>query len=582
MAESAIIDVPAGGPGALLPQQLRDAWENPAIAAIRPAIIAAAALLLALAGWSILREPAWRPLYAELSYGDKSAVLEALQGGNYEARINPATGGVEVPDADVAAARILLAGQGLPKSARALDPVGDMPLGMSRAVEAARLKSALAGELAASIEAIDGVKRATVHVALPEPSVFVRDRVPASASVFVTLAPGRVLGEAQVRAIVWLISSSVAGLAPERVSVVDQSGALLSAGVAAGEAAQLGYQARLEAQVRERLAKLLTPLLGQGRFTAEVTADVDFSENQSASERFEREGAVLRSEQASRSLEAAPPPARGIPGALSNTAPAAAQVAGTPPADTAAAAAPPPQLTNETTNRAWEIGKDVRVSRGGAPSLRRLSVAVVIDRDVIARDGEVPAGELESLRRIIAGAIGEDARRGDRVEVVLRRFAPPPEEPAPTWFQSPAVTDNWPLILIAAAAVLALGAGGWFAWRLRKIRKARATAALAAAIAPPQPGSVDGGDLAPQPRDAAAADTAVQSREAKRDAALAAAGLPPLLDYKGKLGATRELVDGDTDRATAVARMMLADDNAPEPADIADSDANPAQPEATA
>ncbi|MBB6226345.1 flagellar M-ring protein FliF [Polymorphobacter multimanifer] len=561
MAETAIIDVSAGGAKALLPQQLRDAWENPAIAAIRPAIIAAAALLLALAGWSMLREPAWRPLYAELSDGDKSAVLEALQGGNYTARINPATGGVEVPDADVAAARILLAGQGLPKSARALDPVGDMPLGMSRAVEAARLKSALAGELAASIEAIDGVKRATVHVALPEPSVFVRDRVPASASVFVTLAPGRVLGEAQVRAIVWLISSSVAGLAPERVSVVDQSGALLSAGVAAGEAAQLGYQARLEAQVRERLAKLLTPLLGQGRFTAEVTADVDFSENQSASERFEREGSVLRSEQASRSLEAAPPPARGIPGALSNTAPAAAQVAGTPPADTAAAGTSPQQITNETTNRAWEIGKDVRVSRGGAPALRRLSVAVVIDRDAIARDGKVPAGELESLRRIIAGAIGEDARRGDRIEVVLRRFAPPPEEPDTTWFQSPAVKDNWPLVLMALAGVLALGAAGWFAWRLRRIRKARAAAALAAAIGPSQPDRVDGGDLAAAPPAGAdAADS--QTPNEKRTAALAAAGLPPLLDYQGKLGATRELVDGDTDRATAVARMMLADDGA--------------------
>jgi flagellar M-ring protein FliF len=574
MAESAIINLPATGSTSLVPKQLRDAWENPAIAAIRPAIIAVAALLLALAGWTMLREPAWRPLYAELSDGDKSAVLEALQGGNYEARINPATGGVEVAQGDVAAARILLAGQGLPKSARALDPVGEMPLGMSRAVEAARLKSALAGELAASIEAIDGVKRATVHVALPEPSVFVRDRVPASASVFVTLAPGRVLGEAQVRAIVWLVSSSVAGLAPERVSVVDQSGALLSAGVAAGEAAQLGYQARIEAAVRERLGKLLTPLLGQGRFTAEVTADVDFSQNESASERFEREGSVLRSEQASRSLEAVSPPARGIPGALSNTAPAAAQVAGTPPADTAAAA-PGQQMSNESTNRAWEIGKDVRVTRGGAPALRRLSVAVVIDREVIARDGKVPAGELESLRRIISGAIGEDARRGDRVEVVLRRFAPPPAEPATTWLQSPVVKDNWPLVLIGLAGVVALMAAGWLALRLRKIRKAKAVAALAAAISPLQPAQVDGGDLAPtSPVGDAKAEDA-PSREEKRDAAFAAAGLPPLLDYKGKLGATRELVDGDTDRATAVARMMLADDGAAA-ADVGDAQPEPA------
>lgn len=508
--------------------RVRALWGSPAVVAARPGIFVGLAVMAGLLLWLAVREPAWRPLYGELSDGDKSAVMTALEGGNYAARINPGTGAVEVPEDEVAAARILLAGQGLPKAARSLDPVGDMPLGMSRAVEAARLKSALAGELAASIEAIDGVKRATVHVAMPEPSVFVRDRVPASASVFVTLAPGRVLGEAQVRAVVWLVSSSVAGLAPERVSVVDQSGALLSQGLAAGEAAQLGYQAKLEGLMRERLATLLTPLIGQGRFTAEVAADVDFSTSEAASERFEREGAVLRSEQASRSSEASMVPARGIPGALSNTAPAAAQVAATPPVDTGAAGAAP-QLNNESTSRAWEIGKDVRVTRGGAPRLVRLSVAVVIDRAALARDGKVPAGEVESLKRIIEGAVGQDARRGDRVEVVLRDFAVPAAAPEPAWFETPVVRDYAPWGVVA---VLLLLGGGMAVWRWRKGVKAAEAAALRAMIAP-----VDGGVLVPE-----------------------AAGLPPLLDYSGKLGATRELVTGDADRATAVARMMLADD----------------------
>lgn len=463
-----------------------------------------------------------------------------LQSGNYEARVNPDTGGIEVPHNDVATARILLAGQGLPKAASYLDAVAETPLGMSRAVEFARLKSALSSELDASIEAIDGVKRATVHVALPDPSAFVRDRGVSSASVFVTLAPGRVLGEAQVRAIVWLISSSVAGLAPERVSVVDQSGVLLSAGAAAAEAAQLGYQARLEASVRERLAKLLTPLIGQGRFTAEVTADVDFSQNESASERFEREGSALRREQASRSTEAASAPARCIPGALSNTAPAA----GTPPAGTSAARAGQ-QVNNENTNQAWEIGNDVRVTRGVTPSLRRLSVAVVIDRDELARDGKVALGELESMRRIIAGAIGEDARRGHRVEVVLRQFARAPAEPAVASFESPLVRDYWPLALIGLALLLAAGGAICFAVRQRKFRKLKETAALASVI---EGSKLVAGDR--RPPSAATADD-------KRNFAFAAAGLPPPLDYRGKLCATRELVDGNTYRATAVTPQTL-------------------------
>jgi flagellar M-ring protein FliF len=500
--------------------RLREIAASPAVVRARPAILVALALIIASGLWLLTRSPEWRPLYGELSDGDKAAVMAALEAGNYEARINPDTGSIEVAAGNVAAARILLAGQGLPKSAKALDPVGDMPLGLSRAVEAARLKNAAAVELAASIEAIDGVKHATVHIATPEPSVFVRDKAPASASVFVTLAPGRVLGEAQVRAIVWLVSSSVAGLAAERVSVVDQSGALLSAGTSGSEAEQLGYQVKVEGMVRERLYKLLTPLVGAGRFTAEVAADVDFSQNETASERFAREG-VLRSEAASRAIDSNAPPARGIPGALSNTAPQAAQLTATPPA---AAAPPPPPgaVTNETTNRAWEIGKDVSVTRGVAPRLKRLSVAVVIDKS----DAKMSSQDIAGLTRIVRGAIGYDAARGDLVEVQLRSFAAPAPEPLVPWYEKPVVQDYAPLI---GVAVLLLAGAGAYIWRSRK--QARAAAQAAADMAP-----VDGGELVPG----------------------SVAPAPRLVDYSEKLGTTRGLVETDADRATAVARQMLA------------------------
>lgn len=517
MAGASIIDrLPAP-----LGERLQTVFASPAVQRARPAILAGTGLAAAAGLWLALAEPNWRPLYPGLSEADAAAVATALQAGNFRYRINADTGAIEVADADAAAARILLAGQGLPQSARTADPLATLPLGASRNVEAARLQSALAADLAASVEAIDGVKAARVHLARPEPSVFIRDRAPASAGVFVTMAPGRVLGEAQVRAIVWLVATSVPGLTPDKVSVVDQSGTLLSAG-AAGDARHLSYQTSLEAHVRERLAKLLTPLLGQGRFTAEVAADIDFSQSEASSERFQPAG-TLRTETASRSLDTSPPPARGIPGALSNTAPAGAQLTATPPP---VPAAPPatPQVTQEQTSRAWEIGKDVSVTRGEAPRLRRLTVAVVLDK------GRATPQELAQLTRLVQGAVGYDQARGDLVEVQARTFAAPaPEAPVPMIEQ---VRQQAPLIGLGLLVLVLLAGAAVWAWRRR-----RASRASLAEVTVPAP--VDGGDLIP-------ASAAV--------------------DYGTKLGQTRSLVDSDADRATAVARQMLIAPPVAEPA----------------
>ncbi len=537
---------------------------DPAVQRARPAIYLVAGLVIVALVWLMLRSPTWQPLYADLTDGDKAAVMTALQAGNYDARINPDTGGVEVAAGNAAAARILLAGQGLPKSARNIDPVGDMPLGLSRAVESARLQSAAAIELAASIEAIDGVKHATVHVAVPEPSVFVRDKAAPSASVFVTLAPGRALGEAQVRAIVWLVSSSVAGLATDRVSVVDQSGALLSAGSAAGEAAQLGYQVKVEGLVRERLFKLLTPVVGAGKFTAEVAADVDFSRNEAASERYGPD-TMVRTEAVTRNGDPAPPPARGIPGALSNTAPAGAQLSATPPPAVAAPAAAGGTI-NETSNRAYEIGKSVSVTRGEAPRLRRLSVAVVIDRPAKAAGS---AQDIAAITRIIRGAMGFDAARGDTVEVQIRSFAPVISEPVPAWYQPKRIADTMPLLLGAGAALLGLGMALWQWRRSRRAIRAAASAASAAATAAATAvaGAAAGAAAGLAAGAAVMAGASGPDRGAGGDidgtspidgGELGPAAYAMLVDYRAKLGATRGLVDDDADRATAVARQMLA------------------------
>jgi flagellar M-ring protein FliF len=229
-----------------------------------------------------------------------------------------------------------------------------------------------------------------------------------------------------------------------------------------------------------------------------------------------------------------------VPGALSNTAPPAAQLTGTPPAEAPAAARAPPVVTNETTNRAWEIGKDVSVTRGAAPRLRRLSVAVVIDKAALSK---ATPTEIAGLTRIVRGAVGYDAARGDIVELQLRGFAPPPAEAAARWFDKPAVQDNMPWIVLAVV-VLAAAIGGALLLRRHRTQATTLTRALAAAaastgkafgvnLAGETAAPVDGGDLAP------------------------AASLQ-LVDYTEKLGTTRGLVESDADRATAVARQMLA------------------------
>lgn len=534
----------SGRPAALAPllDRARTLWASPAVARARPAVMAVAVLAAVALAWALLRSPDWRPLYPGLGEADAAAVTDALAAANFDWQVNSDTGQVEVPADDVARARILLAGQGLPKAAAAGAGLADMPLGASRSVEAARLKAALEAELAASVEAIDGVKAARVHVAMAEPSVFIRDRAAPSASVFATLAPGRSLAEAQVRAIVWLVATSVPGLAADRVSVVDQSGTLLSAGIS-GDAQQLAYQQRLEGLVRERLVKLLTPMLGQGRFSAEVAADVDFSQNEAASERFQPAGTV-KTEQTSRNSEAGAAPAQGIPGALTNTAPAAAQLTATPPA-APAVAPPPPMVTAETASRMWEIGKDVSVTRAAAPRLKRLSVALLVDAAALGKNG---AQDVAAIRRLAQGAMGFDAARGDLIEVQTRAFAG--DAPAPAaWYDAPVVRTWGPLG--GAALLLVLGGLGFWWWQRR--RKAAAQAQALADLPPaprvfgdfvvPAGEPIDGGDLRPA----------------------------TARDYSGKLDRARTLVTGDKDRAMAVARQML----------VASAGAEAARPPAT-
>lgn len=501
---------------ALAAERLPEAWRlrferligQPAVRRTLPWIALAGGIALLVAFGFALRGRDWQPVYPGLAEADKAAVAEALRVAAFDVEIDPDTGAVEVPAPRVAAARILLAGHGLPKAA----PTGTamleaMPLGTSRAVEGAQLKSAQERDLAASIELIEAVERAQVHLAAPEPSVFIRDRASPSASVFVTLARGRSLSDAQVRAIVHLVASGVAGLEAERVSVVDQTGALLTSDNSGdlGESGRmLDVEARAAATVRQRVVALLTPILGRDNFSAQVSADLDFAENAATRESYDK--GALAAEQGSNSSETPPPPARGIPGALSNTVPQAAQVSMTPPV-----AAPPPVATAQGSSsfaRTYEVGKAVSVTRAAPGQLRRLSVAVVVRSTSLAAKAE--AQQLATLTALVRGAVGFDARRGDVVTVAARPFVDAEADSVMSWVRPVAAQTGQGLLLLAGLAMLVFGLG-------RPWLRARAAAA--------EPAAAEAGE--------------------------------PALDYAGKLAEARALVGGDTARAAAVVRGMI-------------------------
>jgi flagellar M-ring protein FliF len=483
---------------------------QPAVRRSWPLIAAVGALLAGLLLWSVLRSPDTRPVYPGLADADKAAVADALRTADFAVTIDPASGTVQVPAAQVAAARILLAGQGLPKAAPTGGTMlGTMPLGSSRAVEGAQLKLAAERDLAASIAAIDAVERAEVHLATPEASVFVRDRAAPTASVLVVLAAGRTLSDAQVRAVAHLVASAVPGLAPGAVSIVDQSGALLSGDDAdLGESGRmLDVEARTAAQLRQRIVQLLTPIVGAANFTAQVTADLDFAET--AATRESLAPGMLVSEQGSSATETPPAPARGIPGALSNTIPQAAQVSTMPPLT---AAPTPPAPTGSTSfTRSYEVGKAVSVTRAARGTLRRLSVAVVV-RDEALGAPKGRAARLATLTGLVRSAVGFDARRGDVVTLAAQGFVAGETSSVPAWWQAYLSGAGQGVLGLAGLAMLVFGlARPW-----------------------------------------------LRARTAERLAVAETAAVPvALLDYDAKLAETRLLAGNDPARATAVLRGLL-------------------------
>lgn len=419
--------------------------------------------LVALA-WSLVSAPDQRAISDGASESDRAAMAEALQQSGIAYAVDQDSGALTVGDDDYHQARMMLAAQGLPKgTATADEAIGSISMGSSRAVEAERLRLAREQDLARTIEAIEVVRSARVHVAESTRSAFVRASEGPAASVMVSLFPGRALSDAQVRGIVHLVASSQPNLSPDRVSLIDQNGNLLSGGGdgSAGNVsqAQIAAQTQVQGQYRQSIMALLTPILGEGNFTAEVHVDLDFAEVQATREGYPAEPRALRSEQGQMSTEAGVAAEGGVPGGLSNTPPPASTLSETPPANATASALGALGESRRTENyaRNFAVTREVSVTRQQSPVVRRVTVAIAV-RNVPGARGR-SAQELGALDRLVKGAVGYDEARGDAVAIDARAFVAPTvvEE---SWMDSPWIKfagRNLAAVIVCALLIFGLG-----------------------------------------------------------------------------------------------------------------------------
>ena len=402
-----------------------------------------------------------KPGYVPLSGLDAKTASEArdvLRNAQVPFRIDPATGALSVPEDRMGEARLALASGGIGAADDRGFAVmeGDQGFGTSQFVETARYQHALETELARTITNLRPVREARVHLALPKPSAFTRQKDPASASVVLQLQSGAALEQGQVDAIVHLVSSSIPGLPASNVTVVDQFGRLLSNpdpdSDAAISAQQFERQRRQETVFVRRIQELLEPMTGPGRVRAEVSVDMDFSQTEQASEKYGPDPAIVRSEQLSESgnLAAASPP-QGVPGSASNTPAAAAAPANAAAAPNANGAAPATNATAQTATgngsrssvRNYEIDRTLTHTRQAPGRIQRVTAAVLVDNipGAPGKDGKpttraLTAQELQRIQALVQQAIGYDTQRGDVVTVVNSPFARQPEvapEPLPLW-----------------------------------------------------------------------------------------------------------------------------------------------------
>ena len=418
----------------------------------------AAALFALITGvWMWGKTPDYRVLYSNLSDRDGGAIIESLQQMNIPYKFAEGGGALLVASEQVYEARLKLASQGLPKGGNVgFELMENQRFGITQFAEQVNYQRALEGELARSVQSIGAVAAARVHLAIPKPSVFVKEQQKPSASVVLNLQGGRMLDSAQVSAVVHLISSSVPELSAKNVTVVDQNGTLLSANHGGTnsdglDANQLKYVQQVEQSYIKRIEALLIPLLGANNVRAQVTANIDFSRIEQTAEIYKPNQnpaeSVIRSQQSSEAMNGSGLNAGGIPGALTNQPPVPATApivtaTGAPGAATAGNASLSNLQKDSTVN--YEVDRTIRHTVLPVGSIKRLSVAVVVNgnRKVTNAKGKssdkpLSDAEKEQINNLVKDVVGFDQDRGDSLNVQVAAFTEDKEivKELPFWKQ---------------------------------------------------------------------------------------------------------------------------------------------------
>ncbi len=430
-------------------------------------LAASVAIGFAVVLWS--QKPEQRVLFSNLSFSDANQIIEQLRLYNVPYNFDADGRAILVPDEHVHQARLKLAAEGFTADKTVGFEIMDkeQSLGTSQFMETTRYRRGLEGELARTISSMTSIRNARVHLAIPKDTVFIRDTRKPTASVFLELFSGRALERDQVASIANLVASSIPSLNVKDVTVVDQRGRLLNmrdkdVNVVLA-AKQLEYTRSLEGTLLNRVNSILQPVVGMGRFRAEVSADVDFTAVEQTDELYNPDLPALRSEQTMDESRVGGNAAVGVPGALSNQPPGPSSVpeqagAGEGGADAVGA----PGSARKQATRNYELDRTISYTKHQQGRVRRLTVAVVVDdlSSINPESGEAvrtpwDQNELQRLRILVQDAVGFSALRGDSVNVVNTPFVaeePIVTEDAPIWKQD----WIWDIVKQAMAVIFVL------------------------------------------------------------------------------------------------------------------------------
>ncbi len=445
---------------------------------------ALALLAIALAFFFMGRQPEWRVLYANLGDKDGGAIVAQLSQMNVPYKHAEGGQAIMVPADKVHDTRLRLASQGLPKgSVSGFEMMEANRFGMTQFQERLTFQRGLEGELTRSIQSLSSVQAARIHLALPNQNGFFREQQKPSASVLLTLHPGRTLDRAQVAGIVHLVASSVPEMNPKAVSIVDDAGNLLSnspdAQAQGADTQKLQYTQQIEQLYTRRIMEMLEPLVGRNNVKAQVSAEVDFSMVESTSEQHRpNQGpdavATVRSEQTVTDGAGAAAQPAGVPGAVSNQPPAT----GTAPIN--GPAAPVGTASGQSTDKPgnmrresvvnYEVDKTVKVVRESSGQVKRLSAAVVINhRTTVDKAGKetstpIPPQQLEQMTALVRETIGFNRERGDSVNLVNAAFnvEKSSETAEAAWWAQSGNQDllrsmAWPLGMVGLGLLVLMG-----------------------------------------------------------------------------------------------------------------------------